>query len=220
MVRSPRWVEVAQWGLVLAMFVLGLATWPVAPDRIPVHWNAAGQVDRYGGKIEGLFLLPAIALVVALGLEYLPAIDPRRERYAEFAGAYAAIRVAVTVVLAGVYLVMVLWARGVPVPVGLVVAPLVGLLLVVIGLAMGRIRPNWFFGIRTPWTLTSERSWRATHHASRPVFVVMGVAVAVAGLLQAGWVFGLAAVICVAGAVGLVAYSYVVWRDDPARRAA
>jgi uncharacterized membrane protein len=199
------------------MFVLGAVTWPVVPDSIPVHWNASGQADRFGGKIEGLFLLPALTAAIVIVLRVLPRLDPRRARYPEFAGTYALIRLAIPVVMAGIYLVIILSIRGVPVRVGPAVTTLAGLLLAVIGGFLDRVKPNWFVGIRTPWTLSSERSWNKTHRVGHWAFMAMGAAIVVAGLLQSAWAFVLAGALCALTVVGLAAYSYVVWRDDPAR---
>ncbi len=53
--------EVPQWLMLLGMFVTAAIVWPMAPDRVPVHWNIAGDVDRYGGKFKGLLLLPLVS---------------------------------------------------------------------------------------------------------------------------------------------------------------
>jgi immunity protein, SdpI family len=212
-----RWLGIAQWLLVAAMFAAGVAAWPGAPDTLPVHWSLSGQPDRYAGKLEGLFLLPAIALLIAIGMRVLPRFDPQHMRYQEFARAYALAGFAIVAVLAATYATILLWLRGVPLNIGLVVGPLVGLLLIVLGAVMNEIRPNWFFGIRTPWTLSSERSWTATHRVGRWVLMCMGVAIALAGVFQTQWLLYAAMVVCLGGVLGLVIYSYVVWRDDPAR---
>jgi uncharacterized membrane protein len=212
-----RWLSIPQWVIVAAMFVSGLAVWPLAPERIPIHWTLNGQVDRYAGKLEGLFLLPGITLLVLVGLKLLPRIDPNRARYVEFTSAYAIASLAIVAFLAAVHATVLASALGVAVNVGLVIGPLVGLLLIVLGAVMGDVRPNWFFGVRTPWTLSSERSWTATHRAARWVLLVMGLVIALAGVSQTEWSIYLAVSTCVVGVVGLVAYSFVVWRDDPQR---
>jgi hypothetical protein len=66
-----RWLDLSQWLLVAGMFVIGILVWPVAPDQLPVHWNLSGAVDRYGGKPEGLFLLPQ-SLLIAGPVRVLP----------------------------------------------------------------------------------------------------------------------------------------------------
>lgn len=78
--RFTRALGLAQWVVVVGMFVMGVALWPITPEAVPVHWNRAGQVDRYGGRFEGLFGVPIIALVVLVLFEFLPRFDPHRAR--------------------------------------------------------------------------------------------------------------------------------------------
>jgi uncharacterized membrane protein len=216
--RYADWFLRAQWLVVAALFAIAIVAWQSAPETMPVHWSLTGQPDQYAGKIEGLLTIPAIALLLVLLLRFLPRIDPKRgDRYREFAGAYALTGLAIVGVLAVTYAMMLLWVGGIPLNFGLVIGSLVGALLVVIGAVMGSIRPNWFFGIRTPWTLSSDYSWSATHRVGRWVFVVMGLSVALAGIVQTPWALYTAMVVCLGGVLGLVAYSYVAWRDDPAR---
>lgn len=218
MQRSARWFLAGQWLLVAGMLLMAAITWPILPDSLPAHWNLAGEVDRYGSKPEALLTLPLIALALVVLLRVLPRLDPFRARYAEFAVAYALIGFAIVAFLATIYSVMLVAAAGTPVSMRLVIGPLVGVLLIVIGAVLPQVRRNWFIGIRTPWTLSSELSWTATHRAARWMFVLMGVSIAVFGLVEAPWTPYLAGAVCVAGLLGLVVYSYVVWRRDPAVR--
>jgi uncharacterized membrane protein len=59
-------------GMIAAMFVLAAVMWSVAPDQIPVHWNWAGQPDRFGGRFEGLLGLPLAAAGIYALLLFLP----------------------------------------------------------------------------------------------------------------------------------------------------
>jgi uncharacterized membrane protein len=215
--RADWRLELPQWLLIGAMFVAAAVSWSGAPDSIPVHWNAAGQVDRYGGKFEGLLLLPLLSLGIYLLLRFLPLVDPRRANYRQFGGTYAVLRLAVIVLMAAIYGLTLLWVRGVPVDISLAVPVLVGALFVLLGLLLPRVRPNWFVGIRTPWTLTSTRSWNATHRLGGYLFVAMGLALLLVGLARTSWAFTVMMVFVVGGSLALVAYSYLVWRDDPDR---
>src|SRR5262245_15418514 len=197
------------------MFVMAAAAWGPAPDRIPVHWNIHGEVDRYGGRLEGLLLLPVIALGVYLSMLLLPRIDPGRANYEGFAGTYATIRLAILVVLAGVYSVVLLSMQGRLVDRGTVISLLVGAMLVLIGNVLGKVRPNWFVGIRTPWTLSSKLSWTHTHRAGRWILIALGLLLIFTSGAHAAWVTWLVAGFGVASALGLVVYSYVLWRRDP-----
>jgi uncharacterized membrane protein len=204
--------------VILGMWATAAAVWRLAPDRLPVHWNLAGEVDRYGGKFEGLLILPLVAVAVYLLMLFLPRIDPGRANYETFARAYGVIRLAVLALVAFVYGCMVLAALGYQVDTGLLVPLAVGILLCVLGNLMGKIRPNWFVGVRTPWTLSSRESWNKTHRLAGRLFVAMGCAVAAFGFFPSAW---LLACLIAAGAVMMIwitVYSYVVWRHDPDRQ--
>ena len=96
----------------------------------------------------------------------------------------------------------------------------IGAILVVIGSLLGRTRSNWFLGIRTPWTLSSERSWALTHRVGGYLFVIVGMAAVVSVVLLPASVFFWVLMIGVVASVAfLVVYSYLVWRDDPDRNA-
>lgn len=203
--------------LLAAMFVAAGVVWPSAPDEIPTHWGGSGEPDSYGGKFEGLLLLPLIALGIYVLLLVVPRVDPRREHYARFLGVYTILRTVIVAVLAGTYGVVVLWAKGVHVDTFVVVGLMMGLLFMVLGNFMGKLRSTWFVGIRTPWTLSSEESWNKTHRLGGWLFVIYGLSLAIAVPLGKGWA---ATYVIPAGLFGLIAilclYSYLIWRKDPA----
>ena len=129
--------------------------------------------------------------------------------------------IAVTLFVTALHVAAVLAALGENVNLGMVASIGIGLAFVVMGNYLGKTRSNWFFGIRTPWTLSSDRSWTRTHRLGGVAFVVIGLLVIVTALVAgpsvAIWVLlgGMAASV-----IGLLAYSYLVWRDDPDRQPA
>lgn len=205
--------ELPHWLLLGAMFALGALTWPGAPEKIPVHWNMAGEVDRYGGRFEGLFAVPLIGLGIYFLLLFVPYIDPGRTNYESFRRSYDVIRLATLLVLGAVYASMNAALRGMPLGPPLVVPLTVGALFVVIGNLMGKVRPNWFVGIRTPWTLSSPRSWSRTHRLGGWVFILGGLILMGAALVP--WLAIPALVVIVGGSLALVVYSYAAWKGDP-----
>lgn len=215
---TVRWrSELPQWVLLGAMFLLAAVVWSSTPERVPIHWDITGAVDRYAGKVEGLLLIPALSLGVYLLLLFIPRIDPGRANYAGFAGPYAAIRLAIVAVLAVSYALVVLAALGRQPPVIAAVPILIGALLVVLGNYMGKIRPNWFVGVRTPWTLSSKRSWTQTHRLAGWLFVASGIAFVLAGAFSSPLALGVAVGVLTLSVVSIVVYSYLVWRTDPDR---
>lgn len=215
---KPNWkAELPLLLLLVGMFVLAFATLPTAPERIPMHWGLKGEVDRYGGRLEGLFALPALAVFVYLLMLFLPRIDPGRANYERFAGAYYALRVAVLLIFAVLYGVTHLIIRGVQIDMPKVVGLMVGALFFLLGNLLGKIRPNWFVGVRTPWTLSSKRSWTRTHRLAGWVFILGGIAIMAAGVLKNAVAVAVAGVVLFGGVAVTTVYSYLVWRTDPDR---
>lgn len=206
---------------VIGMLILSAWAWPQIPDgaQVPIHWGIDGTPDGYGPKWVGLLGIPILtALVVAL-LLVIPRFEPRRTNLERSATAYVAVGIAVTLFVTALHVAAVLAALGEDVNLGMVASIGIGLAFVVMGNYLGKTRSNWFFGIRTPWTLSSDRSWTRTHRLGGIAFMAVGLLVIVTALVAgpsvAIWVLlgGMAASI-----VGLLPYSYLVWRSDPDRQ--
>ena len=207
--------ELPAFAIVLAMWALAVASWSVIPARVPVHWNLQGVADRWGGRAEALLLLPAIATAMYALFPLLPRLDPGRANYEKFPGAFFAIRFAVVALVGAIFTAMVITYRGGPeAPRGFAL-PAIGAVLIVIGNFMGKLRPNWFIGVRTPWTLSSKTSWTRSHRVGGWVFIAVGALFVLAGFVRAPWALGAALGALLAGSLGVVVYSYFVWRSDP-----
>jgi uncharacterized membrane protein len=166
------------WPLfVLFATAVAAAAWSYSslPERVPIHWNVRGEVDGWGGRAFGSFGMLGLFFGTYLLLLLLPLVDPRRPSYARFRSTYRLLRWCTTLLMVGIWAVVLLAARGVPVRVDVVAPVGVSLLLIVIGNTMGRLRPNWFVGIRTPWSLANDEAWRLTHRVSGPVWVAAGL---------------------------------------------
>jgi uncharacterized membrane protein len=204
-------------GLIAIMAVMAIVSWAGAPDRIPVHWDFSGTADRYGGKFEGLAGPPLLAIGIYLLLLFAPRIDPRRAHYDAFAGPYAVIRTSVVALIFGIDLMLHLMIRGRAVPVNVVIPAGVGLLFVVLGAYLPRVQSNWFVGVRTPWTLSSEESWKRTHDLAGWLFMASGAATLATALLRPAWSVGVLIGGGVVTAVVSIVYSYIVWKRDRAK---
>jgi uncharacterized membrane protein len=203
--------------LVGAMALFTLAVYPLLPDRIPVHWNLWGEVDGWTGKWPGAFVAPALALGVWLLLQVLPKVDPRRRNYERFQETYW---VVVNMVIGFIGLVHVLslgTALGWPIGVPRVILVLVGVLFVALGNYLPRLRPNWWMGIRTPWTLENDRVWRDTHRLGGKTFVAAGLVMMVSAFLPPAFATVALVAAMVLGAGVPLVYSYVLWRREQRR---
>ena len=206
-----KWIPAS---LIAAAWAISLAAFERLPDRIPTHWGMTGEVDGWSGRTVGAFGFPTLMLVMWGILYWLPSIDPRRDNYAKFRGSYDAVVAAVLGLMLIVHGAVIAVSLGWDVPIPVVISLSVGALLIVVGNLLPRARPNWFFGIRTPWTLSSDRVWDRTHRVGGRVMVVAGLIVAVSGLAPAPWPVILVTVAAIGGAVVPIVYSYVAWRED------
>lgn len=154
------WMGVA---IALAMALFSAAVYGRLPERLATHWNFAGKPDGWSGRAEAAWMLPAVALALWGILWLLPRIDPRRANYARFSGTYALVVNLTLLFLAVLHAAALGAAIGWPMDMGRLANAMVGLLFVAIGNVLPRVQPNWVVGIRTPWTLESDRMWRQTH---------------------------------------------------------
>ncbi|HMC09676.1 MAG TPA: DUF1648 domain-containing protein [Pirellulaceae bacterium] len=166
--------------LAVAATVLTLAAsaavYPWLPAQIPTHWNIQGQIDGHGSKQWAAFLTPAIMAGVLGLFLVLPWLSPKQFSLDTFRDTYWFIALALIVTLAYIHGLTTLAAlRG-----GLDItrAMLAGLLIMfgLLGRVMTSVRRNFWVGVRTPWTIASERVWDDTHRLAARLFVVAAVA--------------------------------------------
>ncbi len=207
-------------GGVAIAIMLALAAWAwtqtPAGALVPIHWGVDGQPDGYASKEVALLLTPLLTAGLVALLYFLPRFEPRARNLAASGPAYLQVTIALLVVMVGLQLIVVFAAVGRPLDVTFVLGIGTGILFVVIGNVLGKVRSNFMFGVRTPWTLSSDLSWNKTHRLVGRLFVVLGFAVAITGLvgsdeaLFAVMIGGIVVVLVVA-----FAYSYRVWKADP-----
>ena len=206
--------------LIAAMAGASAWAWGQLPDSVPVHWNIDGKVDRFGSKAELLILLPAITAFITVLLAALPRLDPRRANIEASAKFWNAASIMPVALMAYVHGLMIWNAMGHQIDMINALIPGLSLLFIGIGNYLGKTRSNWFGGVRTPWTMSSEYAWERTHRWAGRLFVLSGA------LGFATWFafgakvafFTLIGAIMVS-AVATVVLSYVFWRADPDRQA-
>jgi len=153
------------------------------PEQVPIHWNYAGEVDNWGSRQVGAFLFPGIMIGTYLLFLFLPFADPRRERYNQFRKVYHVFKIIIILFMVAIYFISSLNTLGYNVSVNKLMPLLVGLLFIIIGNYMAKIKPNWFMGIRTPWTMSSEENWTKTHRVGGKIFIFGGILMAITGFL-------------------------------------
>ena len=199
------------WLMLLLPFVFIAVYWDKFPDQIAIHFNMSGEPNGYGGKIEGLFLMPVINIGMYFLFIVLPKIDPRKANYALFADKYRIIRIVLHVFFTFSFFVNSFYALGYHFNMGLIVLYGVLGLFLVLGNYMGNVRPNFFVGVRTPWTLSNEEVWVKTHRLTAKVWVVGSLAMMIVlpfvPHLETMFLIFIA-IICVVP----IAYSYIIYK--------
>ncbi|KLU65497.1 MULTISPECIES: SdpI family protein [Desulfosporosinus] len=197
--------------LIVLGFAIGIYFYPSLPNRVPIHWNAQGQVNGYGSKLFGAFGMPVISLALYIMFVALPFIDPKRKNYRAFESTYQFLKYLVVIFSLGMHLITLLIASGRVVNQPALIEIMVSLLFILIGNVMGRFKHNYFVGIRTPWTLASEEVWRKTHRLAAPLWVlggILNILLALGGITFNGLSFILVMAIIALVPIG---YSYLVF---------
>jgi uncharacterized membrane protein len=196
--------------LIAGAFLATALCYGALPDAMPTHWNLHGEVDGYMPKPWGPWLMPVMALLLYAGFSVLPRISPRDYGMMRFRRAFEIVRAATIALLVSLHLASLATAFGATIRMERVVPASIGLLFLVLGNYMGKLTRNFFFGIRTPWTLASDEVWSRTHRLGGKLFVFGGLALAGSALVGAG----LPVLLIVTAIVALapVIYSYVIYR--------
>lgn len=206
--------------LVALMFVAGALLYPYLPDMVPTHWGLGGQPDAYNPKTWGAWIIPLMSLVFLVLFPLLPKLDPKRENYLQFKGPWSIIQTSLVCFLAYVYGVT-MYATFYPESnslVGRAVMFGIGILFVILGNVMGKVRQNYFVGLKTPWTLNDPEVWQKSQRFAGWMFVLAGLAFIIESVIWFAFlpVFVVAIFVMV---VAPMAYSYVLSRDkDKAKK--
>lgn len=161
--------------LIMTAVALTAFCWTRLPESIAIHWNLAGEADGWAGRWTLWLTGPGLmALLFGIGAA-LPYLSPR-EYSVEKSGATAGHIVTLIVAMAGgVHVLLLAGNLGMDLDIARIVPAGVFVLLILIGNPLGKVRRNFYIGIRTPWTLASERVWYATHRMGARVLVVTGL---------------------------------------------
>lgn len=201
--------------LVALSAVASLLAAPEMPAEMATHWNAAGETDGRMAKAYALALFPALSAALLGIFAALPRIDPLGENVAEFREEYDTFVVLLLAFLTYVHLLVLGANAGYEFEMSQALAPAIGALFYYVGVLSEHAERNWFVGIRTPWTLSSDEVWKRTHEQVAPLFKVAGV-VAALGALVPTYAELLMAAPVAAVALYATVYSYVEYRKTAA----
>lgn len=208
-----RKVTAAITGLVLLSFILSIYFYPQVPDQMATHWDSQGEVNGYMSKFWGSFFMPLLITGLVILFLVIPKIDPRKENIEMFRKHYEGFRLILILFLVMVHLHILLWNTGTQISPNAVIPLGIGLLFYYAGVLTENAEQNWFIGIRTPWTLSSENVWKRTNCLGGKLFRIAGIT-AFSGVFFPEYAIYFILVPAVIVVVITVVYSYLEYKKE------
>ena len=174
--------ELSLIAIVLAPFIYLASIWTNLPDSVPLHWDIEGKIDRYGEKSELLLIPILLPLLIYVIFTLVPLIDPKG-KIQQMGNKYFTLKAAMTIFMSILALVILYAVKNESLYNPNYIILLIGVLLLVLGNYFKTLRPNYFIGIRTPWTLENETVWKETHKLAGKIWFIGGLIIIVSSLL-------------------------------------
>ncbi len=202
-------------GLIAVAAIAGVVLWNQLPDQMASHWNANDEVDGTMPKFWGVFLMPMITLGMFVLFIFIPNIDPLKANVAQFRETFNLFIVFIVAFMLYIHALTLAWSLGYNnFKMSAAMLPMIGLLFLFIGYMLRKAKRNFFIGIRTPWTLSSDTVWDKTHQLGSVLFMVSGAFAIVGGFFGGMLAFWLMFVPLIGSTVFLMVYSYVLYRNE------
>ena len=197
------------WIVALIMLIVAIVGILIMPDIIPTHFGPSGEPDGWGTKYTVL-MFPAITILVAVLAVPMMRLDPKEENYGRFEKYYYNFFFGFSLFFLAMEVLNIVIAMGININMGMIMCLVTGLLMIFVGNMMPKIKQNFYFGIKTPWTLADEENWFKTHRLAGKTFVFGGIVIALGTFVPGeGKAWLLLAVVLVMVAIPLI-YSAVL----------
>ncbi len=189
------------------MVIMAISLYPKMPEKMALHWNTKGEVKGYLSKFWGLFLMPLISIGLFLLYLIIPKIDPLKKNIEKFRKYFDRFIILLFLFLFYLYLLMIFWNLGLRFDIGKAIIPALAILFYYCGVLSEKAKRNWFIGIKTPWTLTSDEVWNKTHQLGSRLFKIIGL-IMLLGFILKEYVFWFILVPIIIVVIYLITYSY------------
>lgn len=212
---TTRLTSIIVLALIATALIAGALLWSQLPEQMASHWNENDQVDGTMSKFWGVWMMPLVTLGMFGLFLLIPNIDPLKANIAKFRptfNLFIALIVAFMLYMHGLTFVWNLGFQNFKMSAALL--PFLGILFIFIGYMLRQAKRNWFIGIRTPWTLSSDSVWDKTHQLGSILFMVSGAFAIFGGLFGGMIAFWLLFVPLIGSTLFLVIYSYILYRDE------
>lgn len=211
---STRTTTILSIVLIVIASIISTAVYNQLPQRVASHWNTANQVDGYMSRFWGAFLMPVVTVGMLALFLLLPHIDPLKANVEKFRAAFNGFIAWMVAFMLYVHGLTLAWNLGFDqFDMGAALLPALGLIFIFSGVMMRQAKRNYFIGIRTPWTLSSDQVWDETHRVGGTLFIASGL-LALLGAFFPLYAFWLLLAPLLGSAIFLVVYSYVLYQRE------
>jgi uncharacterized membrane protein len=201
--------------MVAVATIAGIVLWNQLPDQMASHWGPSDQVDGYTSKFWGVFLMPLITLGMMALFLIIPGIDPLKANIAQFRDVFNLFITLIVAFMLYIYALTLRWNLGyTDFAMSKAMLPAMGILFFFIGYLLRKAKRNFFIGIRTPWTLSSDRVWDETHRIGSVLFMISGVFALLGSFFGGMTAFWFLFVPIIASTLITLVYSYVIYQRE------
>jgi len=161
--------------IIVFSFLLAFYLYPRFPDLVATHWGPSGQADGFSSKNFGLFFMPFLSIGLYLLFRFLPSTDPYKKNFKQFENHFNNFVVIIFTFLFYLFCLTLAWNLGYQFNMVQLLLPAYALLFYYAGVLISVAKRNWFVGIRTPWTMSSDTVWDKTHRLGGKLYKVVGL---------------------------------------------
>lgn len=199
--------------LIIISVLLSIVFYQYLPDQIASHWNAQGVVDGYSNKLNSVLMFPILQTVFFALLVIIPRIDPKKKNIEKFQKYFLSF---INIILIFIILIqsqIFLWNIGIHISATTIMPILMGILFIFIAQLLKNAKQNYTIGIRTPWTLASEKVWDKTHKLGGILFTVSG-GISILSVLLPHYSFYILIGSILLSTIYLFVYSYLEYKKE------
>lgn len=197
--------------LIILSFIAAAIFYPIMPALMASHWDFTGNVNGYLPKVFALFIIPVISLLLFLLFIYLPRLDPFRNNYKAFSKYYEGFILVFVAFMTYIYAVTLALNLGISFNMIMLISPAFAIFFFYLGILLENAKRNWFVGIRTPWTLSSEKVWNQTHSVGGKLFKVSAL-LSLLGLVFPNLAVWFIILPILVSAIFVIVYSYFLFK--------
>ncbi|MBE8727019.1 SdpI family protein [Flavobacterium hungaricum] len=169
-------------GIVLTPLVYLYIIWESIPNRVPLHWNYDGVVDNWGEKYTLILMTSFMTVFFYLLMLFLPKIDPKK-RLTIMGNKFYQLKFILLLFFSCLAIIIIYFSKNQEMPNPSLLYMPAAILFIALGNYFKVIQPNYFIGIKTPWTLENKEVWKATHLMAGKIWMLGGFLILISCLI-------------------------------------